>query len=83
MLSNRCDAQSLSHHYAQILDDHGVVALVGWVGDADDNPLAESFVDTFNTERIKDRVSRTAVRLSSRSSSTSIRNHDPPGSRRR
>ena len=36
--------------------DHGVLASVGSVGDAYDNALAESFVDSFKTELIADRV---------------------------
>jgi putative transposase len=47
-------SQYLSHDYAQVLDDHRVLASVGTVGDAYDNALAESFVDTFKTELIKD-----------------------------
>jgi putative transposase len=39
-------SQYLSHDYAQVLDDHRVLASVGSVGDAYDNALAESFVDT-------------------------------------
>jgi putative transposase len=52
-------SQYLSYDYAQILDDHKVLASVGSVGDAYDNALAESFVDTFKTELIGDRVWRT------------------------
>jgi hypothetical protein len=33
-----------------------VLASIGSVGDAFDNPLAESFVDSFKTELIADRV---------------------------
>ena len=39
-------SQYLSYDYAQVLDDHSVLASVGSVGDAYDNALAESFVDT-------------------------------------
>ena len=42
----------------QELADHGVLASVGSVGDAYDNALAESFVDSFKTELIDDRVWR-------------------------
>ena len=49
--------------YAQTLDDHGVLASVGSVGDAYDNALAESFVDSFKTELIADRVWRTRSQL--------------------
>jgi transposase InsO family protein len=52
-------SQYLSYDYAQVLDDHNVLASVGTVGDAYDNALAESFVDTFKTELIRDRVWRT------------------------
>jgi transposase InsO family protein len=38
------------------LDDHRVLASVGSVGDAYDNALAESFVDSYKTELIADRV---------------------------
>jgi putative transposase len=44
--------------YTQTLADHGVLASVGSVGDAYDNALAESFVDSFKTELIADRVWR-------------------------
>ena len=43
--------------------DHGVLGSVGSVGDADDNALAESFVDSFKTELISDRVWRTRSQL--------------------
>ena len=39
-----------------MLDDHQVLQSVGSVGDALDNALAESFVDTIKTELIADRV---------------------------
>ena len=49
-----------------------MLASVGSVGDAYDNALAESFVDSFKTELIADRVWRTYARgSSSPSSSTS------------
>jgi putative transposase len=56
-------AQYTSGDYTQTLDDHGVLASVGSVGDAYDNALAESFVDTFKTELITDRVWRTRAQL--------------------
>jgi putative transposase len=56
-------SQYLSNDYTQTLDDHGVLASVGSVGDAYDNALAESFVDTFKTELITDRVWRTQTQL--------------------
>jgi putative transposase len=52
-----------SHDFTQVLDDHGVLASVGSVGDADDNALAESFVDSFKTELIADRVWRSKAQL--------------------
>jgi putative transposase len=56
-------SQYTSHAYAQTLDDHGVLASVGSVGDAYDNALAESFVDSFKTELISDRVWQTRAQL--------------------
>ena len=56
-------AQYTSYDYAQVIDDHRVLASVGTVGDAYDNALAESFVDTFKTELIRDRVWRTRSQL--------------------
>ena len=55
--------QYVSHDYTQTLDDHGVLASIGTVGDAYDNALAESFVDSFKTELIRDRVWRTRSQL--------------------
>lgn len=52
-------AQYTSDDFTQILDDHEVLASIGTVGDALDNVMAESFVDTFKTELIRDRVWRT------------------------
>jgi putative transposase len=56
-------SQYLSFDYAQTLDDAGVLASVGTAGDALDNALAESFVDSFKTELICDRVWRTRTQL--------------------
>jgi len=56
-------AQYTSFDYTQTLDDHGVLALIGSVGDAYDNATAESFVDSFKTELIRDRVWRTRTQL--------------------
>ena len=56
-------AQYTSGDYTQTLDDHGVLASVGSTGDAYDNALAESFVDSFKTELIADRVWRTRSQL--------------------
>jgi len=49
-------SQYTSGDYTQTLTDHGVLASVGSVGDAYDNAMAESFVDSFKTELIADRV---------------------------
>ena len=56
-------SQYTSIDYTQTLHDHGVLASVGSVGDAFDNALAESFVDSFKTELIADRVWRTRSQL--------------------
>jgi putative transposase len=56
-------SQYTSIDYTQTLDDHGVLASVGSVGDAYDNALAESFVDSFKTELIADRVWRSRSQL--------------------
>jgi len=56
-------SQYTSADYTQELDDHGVLASVGSVGDAYDNAMAESFVDTFKTELIADRSWRTRTQL--------------------
>ena len=52
-----------SADYTQELDDHGVLASVGSVGDAYDNAMAESFVDTFETELVADRSWRSRSQL--------------------
>lgn len=49
-------SQHTSHDYTQTLDDHGVLASIGTVGDALNNAVAESFVDSFKTELITDRT---------------------------
>jgi putative transposase len=56
-------SQYTSIDYTQTLADYGVLASVGSVGDAYDNALAESFVDSFKTELIADRVWRTRSQL--------------------
>jgi putative transposase len=56
-------SQYTSYAFGQVLDDHGVLASIGSVGDAFDNALAESFVDSFKTELIADRVWRTRTQL--------------------
>jgi hypothetical protein len=49
-------SQYTSIDYTQTLDDHLVLGSIGSVGDALDNALAESFVDSYKTELIADRV---------------------------
>jgi putative transposase len=49
-------SQYTSIDSSQTLSDHSVLQSVGSVGDAYDNALAESFVDSFKVELIKDRV---------------------------
>jgi len=56
-------SQYTSFAFQQVLDDHHVLASIGSVGDAYDNAMAESFVDTFKTELISDRVWRTRTQL--------------------
>jgi putative transposase len=58
-------SQYTSREFQQVLDDHRVLASIGSVGDAYDNALAESFVDTLKTELVADRVfpSRRALEL--------------------
>ena len=55
--------QYTSYAFTQVLDDHAVLASIGSIGDAYDNALAESFVDSFKTELIADRVWRTRTQL--------------------
>jgi len=52
-----------SHDYRQELTDRRVLASIGTVGDCYDNALAESFVDSYKTELIADRVWRTHAQL--------------------
>jgi putative transposase len=56
-------SQYTSHDFQQVLDDHDVLGSIGSVGDAYDNAMAESFVDSFKTELISDRVWRTRTQL--------------------
>lgn len=56
-------SQYTSRDFTQELTDHGVLASVGSVGDAYDNAMAESFVDSLKTELIKDRVWRSRSQL--------------------
>jgi hypothetical protein len=55
--------QYTSIDYTQVLDDHLVLASIGTVGDALDNALAESYVDSYKTELIADRVWRSQAQL--------------------
>jgi putative transposase len=52
-------SQYVSGDYTQTLADHDVLASVGSTGDAYDNSMAESFIDSFKTELVADRVWRT------------------------
>ncbi len=56
-------SQYTSIDYSQTLADHQVLQSVGSVGDAYDNAMAESFVDSFKVELIRDRVWRTCSQL--------------------
>ena len=56
-------SQYTSIDFTQVLDDHQVLQSVGSVGDAYDNALAESFLDSFKTELIADRVWRSKTQL--------------------
>ena len=56
-------SQYTSFDYTQVLDDHQVLASIGSVGDCYDNALAESFVDSYKTELIADRVWRSRAQL--------------------
>jgi putative transposase len=56
-------SQYTSHAFQQVLDDHQVLGSIGSGGDAYDNSMAESFIDSFKTELIADRVWRTRIQL--------------------
>jgi putative transposase len=56
-------SQYTSIDYTQTLDDHLVLASIGTVGDALDNALAESYVDSYKTELIADRVWRSQAQV--------------------
>jgi putative transposase len=56
-------SQYLAGDYTQTLTDNDVLGSVGSTGDAYDNAMAESFVDSFKTELITDRVWRTRGQL--------------------
>ncbi len=53
----------MSGDYTQTLADNDVLASVGSTGDAYDNSMAESFVDSFKTELVADRVWQTRSQL--------------------
>jgi len=55
--------QYTSIAYTDTLAGAGILASVGSVGDAYDNAMAESFVDSFKTELIADRVWRSRSQL--------------------
>ena len=56
-------SQYTSIDFTQTLADHRVLQSVGSVGDAYDNAMAESFVDSFKTELINDRIWQTKSHL--------------------
>jgi len=56
-------SQYTSQDFTTALREHGILASLGSVGDAYDNALAESFVDSFKTELIADRVWQTRDQL--------------------
>jgi transposase InsO family protein len=56
-------SQYTSIDYTQVLNDHRVLQSIGSVGDAYDNAMAESFVDSFKTELIADRAWRSRSQL--------------------
>lgn len=64
MLRRPCEsAQYTSGDFTAALRAHAITASLGSVGDAYDNALAESFVDSFKTELIADRVWQTRDQL--------------------
>ena len=56
-------SQYTSFDFTQALVDHDVLGSLGSTGDAYDNAMAESFVDSFKTELIRDRVWKTRTQL--------------------
>jgi putative transposase len=56
-------SQYTSVDFTDALVDYGLLASLGSVGDAYDNAMAESFVDTFKTELVADRVWRSRSEL--------------------
>ena len=75
-------SQYTSYAFTQVLDDQAMLASIGSVGDAYDNALAESFVDSFKTELIRDRVGAPAASSIWRSSSTSAGSTPPACTKR-
>jgi putative transposase len=59
----RESAQYTSYAFGQVLDDYQVLQSIGSIGDAYDNAMAESFVDSFKTELIADRAWQTRSQL--------------------
>jgi putative transposase len=56
-------SQYTSDQFTVALAEHDILASMSSVGDAYDNSMAESLVDTFKTELIADRVWRTRAQL--------------------
>jgi hypothetical protein len=56
-------SQYTAEDYTQELTDHVVLGSIGTVGDAYDNALAQSVVDSYTTELIADRVWRSRAEL--------------------
>jgi len=56
-------SQYTSFDFTQALADNDVLGSLGSTGDAYDNAMAESFVDSFKTELIRDRVWQTSTQL--------------------
>lgn len=56
-------SQYTSFDFTQALADNDVLGSLGSTGDAYDNAMAESFVDSFKTELIRDRVWQTRTQL--------------------
>jgi len=56
-------SQYTSAQFNDALADHGLLASLGSVGDAYDNAMAESFVDSFKTELVADRPWRSRSEL--------------------
>ena len=56
-------SQYTSFDFTQALHDNDVLGSLGSTGDAYDNAMAESFVDSFKTELTRDRVWKTRTQL--------------------